>query len=69
MLAALIKDALSQGTTPILMKCLNYAIVALMLTLLFAVYMGYGDIHVCIMLFLASGLLASANWCVGPRFM
>ncbi len=62
MLKKLFEDALSQGTTPFLMKFLNVAIVCLILTMLFAIAVGYGDIHTSIMLFLATGLLASANW-------
>jgi hypothetical protein len=71
----LIQDALSQGTTPFLMKFLNFAVIALILVLGFVTFKGYGDIHVSIMLFLATGLLVSANWwaflvpvsCVGFR--
>jgi hypothetical protein len=58
----LLEDALTQGTTPLLMKFLNVSIVCLILTMIFAIAVGYGDIHTSVMLFLATGLLASANW-------
>lgn len=62
MIEKVVKDMLSQGTTVTLMTLLNIAVVGVMITMIFAVFVGYGDIHTTVMLFLATGLLVSANW-------
>mmetsp|Transcript_12182 Transcript_12182/g.24182 ORF Transcript_12182/g.24182 Transcript_12182/m.24182 type:complete len:92 (+) Transcript_12182:38-313(+) len=64
MLSALVTSVMEPGASPQIVRIINYALVGLIITAFSILFMGYGNIHVYVMMFLAVGLGLSINWFV-----
>ena len=51
------------GTHPAVVSIINYSLAALLIVGLWCAFLGFGDIHLYVLMFLACGLMASINWC------
>lgn len=50
------------GTHPKIITTINYSLGALLLVGVWCAFLGFADIHVYVLMFLATGLMASVNW-------